>query len=103
MNLQEIKTLFEKSGIKIAYHHFETPQKLPYGIFYSPSADVLTADCVNYFTQLEIVAEIYTSKKDPATESAFENVITAAEIPFSKSESYIESEKTYQITYEMRL
>lgn len=103
MTLQEVKALFDESGITFAYHHFDEPQKLPYGIYYAQSDDVLTADGINYFTQMNIIAEIYTSKKDPATEKAFEDVLTAAEIPFDRVESYIESEKTYQITYEMRL
>lgn len=103
MSFEKIKALFEKSNIKFAYDHFETPQKLPYGVYRCPSTQNLGADGKVYYTLNNIFAEIYTKKKSPSIEKQFETVLDDAEIYYTKNETYIDNEKMYQISYEMRL
>ena len=45
--------------------------------------------------------EVYTDYKDPETEAAVEEILTAHGLFYSKSEVWIESEKLYEVLYEV--
>ena len=51
--------------------------------------------------QLEI--ELYTDEKSPDTESRVEEVLMQHNIYYTKTESWIESEKLYETLYEMEV
>ena len=51
--------------------------------------------------QLDI--ELYTDEKSPDTESRVEEVLTQHNIYYTKTESWIESEKLYEVLYEMEV
>ena len=53
------------------------------------------------FKQLDI--ELYTDRKAPALEEEIEAVLTSHELYFSKSETWIESEKLYEVLYELEV
>lgn len=46
---------------------------------------------------------MYTDKKNPAMEEEIEAVLTQHEIYFTKTESWIASEKMYEVLYEMEV
>ena len=47
--------------------------------------------------------ELYTDKKDPELEEKLEDILTAHEIPWEKSEVWIESEKMYEVLYQTEI
>lgn len=47
--------------------------------------------------------ELYTDEKSPETESRVEEVLTQHNIYYTKTESWIESEKLYEVLYEMEV
>ena len=51
------------------------------------------------FSNLNI--ELYTDEKDPELEDRVEAVLNAHEIFWNKSEVWIESEKLYEVLYQM--
>ena len=51
------------------------------------------------FSNLNI--ELYTDEKDPELEDGVEAVLNAHEIFWNKSEVWIESEKLYEVLYQM--
>ena len=53
----------------------------------------------HHFNRLAI--EVYTDYKDPDTEAAIEEVLTAHELFYEKSEAWIETEKMYEVLYEL--
>lgn len=102
MTEKELKNLLEISGIPFRYNHWNSKQPLPFGVYYFPSTDNLAADGIVYNSVQNCIVELYTKDKSPQTEKALENVLTGAEIYFEKTEVYINAEKMYQISYEMR-
>ena len=50
-------------------------------------------------TQMRI--EVYTDYKDPDMEATIEEVLTAHELYYEKSEVWIETEKMYEVLYEL--
>lgn len=53
------------------------------------------------FKQLDV--ELYMDEKSPDTKSRVEEVLTQHNIYYTKTESYIESEKLYEVLYEMEV
>ena len=47
--------------------------------------------------------ELYTDLKDPELEARLEMVLDAAGLFYNKTESYIDSEKLYEVLYEMEV
>ena len=51
----------------------------------------------------ELNIELYTDKKDPDIESKIEDILTAHELPYEKSEVWIEDEKMYEVLYQTEI
>lgn len=86
-----------------AYDHFaegESPDP-PFICFLYPKAENFGADNLVYhhFNRLDI--EVYTDYKDPDMEATIEEVLTAHELYYEKSEVWIETEKMYEVLYEL--
>jgi len=100
---EEINEIMAEMGLPYAYHHFtegESPAP-PFLLFLSPSEDTFSADNVAYHSFKQLDIELYTDKKNPTLEEEIEAVLTQHEIYFTKSEAWIESEKLYEVLYEM--
>ena len=53
----------------------------------------------HHFNRLDI--EVYTDYKDPDMEANIEEVLTEHELYYEKSEVWIETEKMYEVLYEL--
>lgn len=94
--------MLKEIGIPYAYHHFaegESPEP-PFICYLVDSSDNFAADGIVYDKIDVINIELYTDKKDPDSERKVEDVLTAHEIYYEKSETYIESEKLFEVIYE---
>ena len=98
--MAEIKTL---TGTPYAYDHFaegEAPDP-PFICFLFPQSENFAADDTVYFPLRELDIELYTDVKDPDLEDAIESVLEEQEIVWEKSEVWIDSERLYEVLYEM--
>ncbi len=105
MTYEEINDMMAEMELPFAYHHFaegESPQP-PFLLFLSPGEDTFSADNVAYYSFKQLDIELYTDKKNPALEEEIEAVLTQHEIYFTKSEAWIESERLYEVLYEMTI
>lgn len=105
MTYEEIATMVKEMGLPCAYHHFaegESPPP-PFVVFLSPGEHVFHADNIRYAGWKQLDVELYTDIKNPAAEQMVEDVLTAHEISYVKSETWIESEKLYEVLYEMEV
>lgn len=100
MTIQQMEVLLNGSGIRFVYHSWKTPPKLPYGVFLAPFSNNFSADGVVYQAMSRYQIELYTAKKDPASEAAIERVLADAGLFWEKMETYIDTEKMFQILYE---
>lgn len=75
----------------------------PFLVYYYPSDNDVKADNKNYSFVRELIVELYTDNKDFAAEKAVEDALTAAGFVYSRDETYIESEKLYEVTYNMEV
>ena len=100
--MEEIVLLLSQlTGIPYAYDHFaegEAPSP-PFICYLCPGSDNFSADGKVYKKINNVHVELYTDKKEPATEQKLETVLDNAGIFYNKSEVWIESEKLYEVLY----
>ena len=99
--MDKIIQILEELGLPYAYDHFaegEGPDP-PFLCFRCPNSDNFAADGTVYFPITEIDIELYTDRKDPETEKKLEDLLVKNDIFFDKTETWIESEKLYEVLY----
>ena len=99
---QGIATMIESLEIPYAYYQFpnDTEQPTPFICFYYSDTDGFNADNIVYSKNVTLVIELYTDDKRFDLESRIENLLNENELPFTRYESYIDSEKMLMQTYE---
>lgn len=105
MTYENVIEMLEEAGLPLAYDHFaegESPEP-PFLIFLFPGTDNVFADDTVYQKIDELNIEFYTDKKDPETENLIEDILIAHELPYEKSEVWIESEKMYEVLYQTQM
>ena len=105
MTHKEISDMIKAIGLPYAYYEFpdNTEQEPPFICFYYPDSDDLYADNVNYVGIRRLYVELYTDEKDFEQEAAVETALNANGLSFRKSELHIDSERMWQITYNMEV
>ena len=84
-----------------AYYAFnkDTAKAPPYIVYLSPGRSDLFADDLNYKQILDLDIELYTKTKRYDLETVIEANMKAAGLAYSKTESVIESDGVFMITY----
>ena len=103
MTLQAFRKILETSGLPVTYRAWpenEAPP-LPYLCYYDSGSNNFAADGVVYFSARQITVELYTELKDVTAENRVEQALSS--FFWEKTEEYIDSEKCYQIVYEMEV
>lgn len=108
MTQAELYQALKSLGMPVAYGEFpSTPENPPppppfitYQFAYSSD---LIADGTNYVEISNFQIELYTEKKDPASEAKVQNLLKTLCLPYSKVEAWLESEKLRQVIYEVQL
>ena len=99
--MKTLLSVLDSIGIPYAYDHFaegESPE-LPFLCYLLPGSDNFSADGKVYHRVSEVRLELYTDCKDLAAEQKVEDVLDAAGIFYNKSETWIGSEKLYEVLY----
>lgn len=101
--MDELLKALSRLKLPFAYNHFAegeapTPPFICYMVEGSQNffADDRVFDRIDRMT-----VELYTDKKDPKLETSVENALSA--FCWDKTEVYIQSEKLYQIIYEIEV
>ena len=105
MTYDEINEMMQEIGLPFAYHHFaegESPEP-PFTIFLSPGENTFGADNLMYFSFKQLNIELYTDEKSPKTEERVEEVLLQHNLYYTKSETWIESEKLYDVLYTLEV
>lgn len=96
-----VPDLIRGIGLPFAYSHFaegESPDP-PFLIWHTPESHNFGADNVVWARSDTIYLELYTDKKDFVAERKVETALHAAGLYWDKSETWIESEKLYEVLY----
>jgi len=103
--MDRLLTILKEIGIPFAYDHFaegESPEP-PFLCYLLPGNDNFAADGRAYFKINDVRIELYTDLKDPALERRLEDVLDVYGIFYDKSETWIDSEKLYEVLYQFEM
>lgn len=103
MTHEDVMQMLAETEIPFAYDHFAEGESLypPFICFLFPGSENFAADNVVYMEFSNLSIELYTDEKDPELEDRVEAVLNAHELFWNKSEVWIESEKLYEVLYQM--
>mgnify|MGYP001060004554 FL=1 len=99
--MDELINILKETEIPFAYDHFaegESPEP-PFICYLLPGSNNFSADGKVYFKANEVHIELYTDFKDLTVEQKLEAVLDEHGIFYNKSETWIESEKLYEVLY----
>ena len=100
MSLESLKTMLLSLKIPIAYDHFNTRTSPPFITYRIDHTENFFAGNKTYKKIPITYVELYTATKDVTKEEALENLFDNNEIAWEiESETYIDTEKVYQIVY----
>ncbi len=105
MTNEEVMQMLAPMELPAAYDHFaegEAPEPA-FICFLFPSTDNFAADNRVYYEVPVLHIELYTDKKDPELEDQLEAILDEHELFWEKSEVWIESEKLYEVLYQMEV
>lgn len=90
---------------KVAYRAFPVGKapKLPFICYICTNTNNFDADDYVYQVIQEVDIELYTAKKDEASERAVEAKLAEYNLAWEKYEDYIDSENCYMITYSVSI
>ena len=99
--MEELLQMLQEMQIPSAYHHFAEGEAVnpPFICYLLPGSNNFSADGKVYFKINEVRIELYTDLKDLAVEQQVEDVLDEHEIFYNKSETWIESERLYEVLY----
>lgn len=95
-------TGFKDKVVYRAWKENEAPA-LPYICYYSPGVETFGADDVTYSSFTNVTIELYSRRKDPASEALIEAALTANDLFYDKSETFIETEQAVLVVYEVEV
>ena len=99
--MERLISIIKETGIPYAYDHFaegEAPDP-PFLCYLLPGSDNFSADGKVYHKISEVRLELYTDFKDLPSEQRVETALDAAGIFYNKTETWIYSEKLYEVLY----
>ena len=99
--MDKLLEILKSAGFPYAYDHFaegEAPDP-PFVCYLLPGSDNFSADGKVYYRISEARVELYTDQKDLAAEGKLEDALVASGIFYEKSETWIDSEKLYEVLY----
>lgn len=105
MTEKEVYHMVLSAGFPAAYHHFEEGQEpeKPYLVYLYPGTNNFSADGAVYQGVNQLDLELYTDRKDLQAEKKLEAVLKEHGFFYEKTETYLESEKMYEVLYEMEV
>lgn len=103
MTLQELSALLKTTGLPVTYRKWPENHSppLPFICYIVAYSNNFAADGEVYYPINHIQVELYTKLKDQEMEARVETAL--APFVWEKTETYIDTERCYQIMYEIEV
>ena len=101
MDLDQVYSRLKSTGLPVAYRAFRSQQEPPFIVYMTDGDNNFSADGRVYFSAHQIRVELYTREKDLSVEAAVEAAF--ADIFYTKSQVFVDSEGVYETIYEMEV
>lgn len=103
MTLKSLKSLLESTGLPVTYREWpeSAAPPLPFICYLVDYSNNFSADGTVYYPINHVQVELYTKLKEPEVEGRVEQSLSS--LFWEKTETYIDTEKCYQILYEIEV
>ena len=102
MDLRDILVATGLPVTEIMWHPRQPPP-LPYLVLVPGASNDFVADNANYLPVTRYDIELYSSRRDRASETQVETALATAEIPYTKTSNWIERESMHQVVYAVQV
>ena len=101
MTYKEVASMIAGMNYPYAYDPFAEGNAAPppFICFYFSGSDDLSADNTNYAKIRPLTIELYTDNKDFTAEENVEAALNSAGLVYSRSETFIDSERLYEVIF----
>lgn len=101
MTYKEVSSMIGSIDLPYAYTSFaeDSGQQPPFICFYFEGSRDFSADNTNYQRIRPLTIELYTDNKDFALEETVENTLNTYGLVYTRSETYIASERMYMVAF----
>lgn len=103
MTTQELYEGLLLTGYPVAYRAHKTAVAFPYLVYLFVNDADFNADDINYAGFGDYQIELYTEDKDEAAEAIVEAALVTLGLPWSKTETYLDTEDMHEVLYGVRL
>lgn len=108
MTQEELYSLLKTLDIPVTYLQFtDEPQSpapsTPFIVYFFEDSDNFGADNKVYKEINNFVVELYTDKKDRVNENKIQTLFNENDIFWDKTETYISTEKMYEVRYAIQI
>lgn len=103
MTQAELYTALKSLGFPVAYLSFVTSPSPPFITYQFAYDNDFMADNQNFAGIANFQVELYTKAKDVAAEKKIQDLFKTLSMPYRKNEAWLDSEKLFQIIYEIQL
>lgn len=105
MSAEQIKNILSEVGLPYEYDHFTTHNWIepPFLVWRIPESNNFIADGIVYAKIDALDIELYSNEKDWDNEKKIEDILEKHGIAYQKTEEYLDSEKMYEVLYEMEV
>lgn len=103
MTRDDLYQVLKEIGLPVLYQGPKKPTKPPFIVYlFTYKSDVM-AENQNYVDIDNYQVELYTEYKDDATEKLVESKLKELGLPYSKTETFVQSEGLFQLVYDIQL
>lgn len=103
MKLTELAQKLSELGYPVAYSHFLKVTPLPFICYLVTSSDVVTADDVAHYENIDVDIELYVKTKNLTAENKIKSMLKENELPYSYDEIFIQDEGVFKCTFSIQL
>jgi hypothetical protein len=105
MQLKELKSILESTGMPVAFNHFDNQETTPppYIVYFTPECQEVYADGIVVFQVTTIEILLYTAIKDLEAEQSLERTLNKCGLAYEKSQAWIDQDRLYETLYETEL
>lgn len=102
MKSKVVEKLMKDIGLPYVYYSWPEggAPDLPYVVYYFPTGSTEAADNTAWNGILALNIELYTNKRSAGVESKIETALAKHDLPFTRSESYLNEERMFEVLYE---
>ena len=100
MTLEELKAVLDNTKLQVSYSSVPIEEAAkPYIVYWQTGVRNFAADGVAYYSRKLVTISLYTDNRDRTSEGLIEAELTKANIYWSKTTDFLDSEKIFETIY----